>query len=107
MSMTCSSPVCCLPGAIQWPGLAAANVTVVLATTDTRAASPVEASTPLAMSAATTGAASTAIASIASSAAPRGSPSKPVPKIASTTTAASASAGAIERLVRALQALAG
>ncbi len=74
MSTTIRSPAACLPGAIQWPGLAAANVTVAVAATDTPAASPVEASTPLAMSAATTGPSKLASASIASFALPRGSP---------------------------------
>ena len=91
MSITRSSPVSCLPGAIQCPGLAAANVAVAVARTATPHASPVEASTPLATSAATTGASITASVSIASAARPRGSPAKPVPKIASTRTAASSS----------------
>ena len=93
MSTTMRSPAACLPGAIQCPGLAAANVTVAVARD--RHARGLARSTrrrrwrcPPRRPARRT----TAIASIASAAAPRGSPSKPVPKIASTTTAASSSA---------------
>ena len=60
--------------------------------TATPATSPVEASTPEGMSAATTGAPQPLIASIAASAGARGAPEKPVPKIASTTTPEPASA---------------
>ncbi len=96
MSMTRSSPRSCLPGAIQWPGFARANVAVADARTLTPAAAPVDASTPLGMSAATAGASRTAIASIASAARPSGSPRNPVPKIASTMTAASPSPATVK-----------
>ena len=56
MSMTSTSPACALPGSIHRPGLAAWNVAVAAARTAAPATSPVEASTPLGTSAATTGA---------------------------------------------------
>ena len=105
MSTTCTSPACCLPGAIQCPGLAAANVTVALATTDTRAASPVEASTPLAMSALTIGTSSTAIASIASAAGPRGSPCEARAEDRVDDDRGVAERVGVERLVRAVEPL--
>ena len=82
---TRSSPVCHLPGATRWPSLAAWKLTVTSASTASPATSPVEASTPEAMSQAMTGAPQRLIASIAAAAGSRGAPSKPVPKIASTT----------------------
>ena len=102
ISATRSSPVCHLPGAIQWPSFAEWKLTVVVAPTPTPSTSPVEAFTPDAMSAATTGAPQELIASIARSAGARGAPLKPVPKIASTTApeqarAAAASSGETTR----------
>ena len=85
ISATRSSPQWRLPGAIRWPSFAAWKATVTVASTATPATSPVEASTPDGMSAATTGASPALIASIASAAGDRGAPPKPVPKIASTT----------------------
>jgi hypothetical protein len=61
------------------------KVTVTSHSTTTPATSPVAASTPEAMSQATTGAPQPFIASIAAAAGSRGAPEKPVPKIASTT----------------------
>ncbi len=84
-----------LPGLIQCPSLAAWNVTVALARTAAPSVSPVEASTPEAMSAATTGAPQPLMASIAAAAGSRGAPSKPVPKIASITAPEPARASAI------------
>ncbi len=55
MSTTRTSPACSLPGLIHSPGLAAANVAVATARTAAPATSPVDASTPLGTSAATTG----------------------------------------------------
>ena len=75
------------PGAIQWPSLAAWKLTVTSASTAAPSTSPVEASTPEAMSAATTGRpAGVDRLDRARRRAPRGAPLKPVPKIASTTT---------------------
>ena len=82
---TRSSPLCHLPGAIRCPSLAAWKVTVRSASTAAPAISPLEASTPEAMSQATTGAPQRLIAAIAAAAGSRGAPAKPVPKIASTT----------------------
>ena len=90
---TRSSPVCHLPGATRWPTLAAWKLTVKSASTAAPATSPLEASTPEAMSQATTGAPQASIASIAPSAGSRGSPAKPVPKIASTIAPEPASRG--------------
>ena len=73
------------PGATRWPSLAAWKLTVTSASTAAPATSPVEASTPEAMSQATTGAPQRLIASIAAAAGSRGAPANPVPKIASTT----------------------
>ena len=94
MRATSSRPVWRLPGAIQWPSLAAWKLTVTSASTAAPATSPVEASTPEAMSAATAGAGQSLIASIAAAAGSRGAPEKPVPKIASTTTPEPSSAAA-------------
>jgi len=74
MSATCTSPACCLPGAIHRPGLAAWKVTVALARTAAPATSPVEACTPLGTSTLITGAPDWLIASIATATSPRGSP---------------------------------
>ena len=82
---TRSSPVCHLPGAIRCPSLAAWKLTVRSASTAAPSISPLEASTPEAMSQAITGAPQRLIASIAPAAGSRGAPLKPVPKIASTT----------------------
>ena len=106
MSATRSSPVERLPGATRCPSFAAWNVTVTSAQATAPSTSPVEPSTPEAMSAATTGAPHSFIASIASEAGERGAPSKPVPKIASTTqpepsSAAATSPGSISRAGRA------
>ena len=65
---TRSSPVCHLPGATRWPTLAAWKLTVTSASTATPSTSPLEASTPEAMSQATTGAPQRLIASIAAAA---------------------------------------
>ncbi len=86
IATTRSSPLCHLPGATRCPSLAAWKLTVRSASTATPAISPLEASTPEAMSQATTGAGQRLIAAIAVAAGSRGSPAKPVPKIASTTT---------------------
>ena len=91
---TRSSPVCHLPGATRWPTLAAWKLTVRSASTAAPATSPLEASTPEAMSQATTGAPQASIAAIAARAGSRGSPAKPVPKIASTTAPEPARRGA-------------
>ena len=88
---TRSSPVWALPGATRWPTFAAWKETVVEASIAIPSTSPLEASTPEAMSQATIVAPQRLAASIAAAAGSRGSPSKPVPKIASTTTAESAS----------------
>ena len=56
ISATRSSPVCAFPGAIQCPSLARWKLTVMSACTAVPSTSPVDASTPEAMSAATTGA---------------------------------------------------
>ncbi len=88
ISATRSSPVCAFPGAIQCPSLALWKLTVTSASTAIPFTSPVDASTPEAMSAATTGAPQSLIASIAASAGARGAPENPVPKIASTITPA-------------------
>ena len=58
---------------------------MIAASTAGPATSPLEASTPEAMSQATTGAPQRLIASIAAAAGSRGAPANPVPKIASTT----------------------
>jgi hypothetical protein len=94
MSATRTSPECDLPGAIQCPSLGAWKLTVAPARTATPSTSPEEASTPEAMSAATTGASQPLIASTAASAGARGAPLNPVPKIASMTTPEPASAEA-------------
>ena len=94
ISATRSSPVCDLPGAIQCPSFAAWKLTVMSASTAAPSATPLEASTPEAMSAATIGASHPLIASIATSAGALGAPSNPVPKIASTTTPAPSIAAA-------------
>jgi hypothetical protein len=93
ISITRSSPACSLPGFTYSPGFAAANVAVARARTASPSTSPVEAFTPLGTSAATT--VWPSIAAIASAAAPRTAPSKPVPRIASTTTTAPSSAPAL------------
>ena len=67
---------------------------MIAASTAGPATSPVEASTPEAMSQATTGAPQRLIASIAAAAGSRGAPANPVPKIASTTAPDSASRAA-------------
>ena len=90
---TRSSPVCHFPGAIRWPSLAAWKLTVQSASTAAPATSPLDASTPEAMSQATTGAPQASIAAIAARAGSRGSPAKPVPKIASTIAPEPASRG--------------
>ena len=100
MSITRTSPARPLPGAIHRPGLAAWNVAVTSAWTAAPCAAPVEASTPLGTSAATTGASRSLIASIAERAGSRGSPSNPVPRMASITTAAPSSAAGAEGLGR-------
>ena len=82
---TRNSPVLHFPGAIRCPTLAAWKLTVTSAATAAPAISPVDASTPEAMSQATTGAPHPLIASIAFHAGSRGAPENPVPKIASTT----------------------
>ena len=82
---TRSSPAACFPGAIRCPTLAAWKLTVRSAATAAPSTSPLEASTPEAMSQATTGAPQSLIAAIAAAAGSRGAPLKPVPKIASTT----------------------
>ena len=87
MSITRTSPACALPGRIQRPGLAAWNVAVATATTAGPATSPVDASTPLGVSAATTGDPLAQIASIASRAPPVAGPLAPVPSTASRITA--------------------
>ena len=89
---TRNSPVCFLPGEIQCPTFGAWKLVVRSAFTAAPSTSPLEALTPEAMSAATTGAPQPLIASIAAAAGSRGSPEKPVPKTASTTTPASDSA---------------
>ena len=97
MSITRTSPACALPGAIQSPGFAAWKVAVASATTATLDTSPVEASTPLGTSHATTTAPSAPaalMASMAPAAGSRGSPEKPVPRMASTTAAAPANSPA-------------
>ena len=91
MSITRTSPAWALPGAIHSPGLAAWKVAVASARTAVPATSPVEASTPLGTSQATTDGRARRprlIASIAPAAGSRGSPAKPVPRIASTIAAA-------------------
>src|SRR5436190_6792618 len=93
MSATCTSPACCLPGAIHRPGLAAWKVTVAAARTAAPATTPVEACTPLGTSTLMTGVCAWLIASIAAATSPRGSPSKPVPSRASTTALQLASGG--------------
>src|SRR5436190_5701904 len=93
MSATCTSPACCLPGAIQRPGLAAWKVTVAAARTAAPATTPVEACTPLGTSTLMTGVCAWLIASMAAATSPRGSPSKPVPSSASTTVLQLASGG--------------
>ncbi len=80
---------------MRWPSFAAWKVTVRSASTAAPSTSPLEASTPEAMSQATTGAPQRLIASIAAAAGSRGSPAKPVPKIASTTAPEPASRGEI------------
>ena len=94
MSITTVSPAWVLPGEIHSPGLAAWKVTVTWAWTALPATSPVDASTPLGTSQANTsaGPAAALMAAIAARAASRGSPSKPVPRMASTTPAAPRSA---------------
>ena len=95
MSITLTSPACPLPGAIHNPGLAAWNVAVAPARTASPAISPVEPSTPLGTSHATTTAPASAaalIAAIAVEAGSRGSPENPVPRIASTIASAPPSA---------------
>jgi hypothetical protein len=67
------------------PSLAAWNVTVTSARTAGSPASPVDASTPLGTSSASTGRPLAAIASMAPATASRGAPVKPVPSSASTT----------------------
>src|SRR5690349_1144346 len=69
------------------------------ASTASPATSPLEASTPEAMSQATTGAPQELIALIAAAAGSRGAPSKPVPKIASTTAPESRSRSAPPQLL--------
>ena len=86
--------MCAFPGAIQCPNLPRWKLTVTSACTAVPSTSPVDASTPEAMSAATTGASQPLIASIAVSAGARGAPENPVPKTASTITPAPSSAGA-------------
>jgi hypothetical protein len=88
MSITSTVPAWVLPGLIHSPGLARWNVAVRTAWTAGPATSPVEASTPLGTSAATTGAAAASIASIAERAGSRASPANPVPSTASTIAAA-------------------
>jgi hypothetical protein len=94
MSITWTSPACALPGWIHRPGLAAWNVAVATARTAGPATSPVEASTPLGTSAATTGAEAPFSASMALAAGPRGAPVAPVPSSASTSTPACSSRAA-------------
>ena len=77
--------MCHLPGAILCPIFAVWKLTVRSASTAIASTSPLEASTPEAMSQATTGARQRLIASIAATAGSRGAPANPVPKIASTT----------------------
>ena len=79
------------PGGRAWP---AWKLTVIAASTAGPSTSPLEASTPEAMSQATTGAPQRPIASIAAAAGSRAAPEKPVPKIASTTAPDSASRAA-------------
>ena len=90
MSTTSTTPAQALPGWIHSPGLAAANVTVARATTTSSgsATAPVEASTPLGTSQATTGRPAPRTSRIASAAGPRGAPELPVPSRQSTTPAA-------------------
>ncbi len=92
ISATRTFPACHLPGAIQCPSFAAWKLTLTSARTAAPSTSPLDASTPEAMSAETTGASPAFIASIAASAGARGAPLNPVPKIASTTTPAPARA---------------
>ncbi len=94
MSTTRTSPAWALPGAIHRPGLAAWNVPVARARAAPPATSPVDASTPLGTSQATTTAPrplASLIAAIALAAGSRGAPAKPVPRIASTIAAAPSS----------------
>jgi hypothetical protein len=91
ISITSTSPACALPGRIHSPGLARWNVAVATARTAAPATSPVDASTPDGMSAATTGALAAFSASIAPAAGSRGAPEEPVPSSASTSACAPSS----------------
>jgi hypothetical protein len=94
ISITWTSPACCLPGAIHRPGLGRWKVAVATASIATSWTAPVEASTPLGTSHATTGASSSLSARIAERTGSRTSPENPVPSMQSTTTATSSSAAA-------------
>src|SRR4029450_3946591 len=80
IAATRSSPVCSLPGGIQWPSLGAWKVTVASAATAFPSTSPVDALTPEATSVATTGASASFIASLAEAPRAPGVPGEPGPE---------------------------
>ena len=84
ISITLTRPAWSLPGAIHRPGLAWWKVAVTCARTAAPATSPVEASTPLGTSAATTVAPAAVMSAMTDATGSRGAPVEPVPSSAST-----------------------